>query len=107
MAPQLAAAGLFASPRISSAKGARGPTATAIHNHALDDLLRSIAIAPASGIDPTETMTKSQKPMAISRATQGPYHRVQHPRLASPKREAGLLPLRLMRIEDARAILRQ
>ena len=73
--PQLAAAGLFASPRISSARGARGPTTKAIQNHVLDDLLRSMAIALASGIDPIETMTKSQKPMAISNATRRRYHR--------------------------------
>ncbi|WP_194467356.1 hypothetical protein [Bradyrhizobium sp. CCBAU 53340] len=64
--PQLAEAARFASPNISSARGARGPTATAIQNHVRGDLLRSRAIAPASGIDPIEMMTKSQKPMAIS-----------------------------------------
>jgi hypothetical protein len=31
--------------------------------------LRSRAIAPASGIDPIEMMTNSQKPMAISALT--------------------------------------
>ena len=49
--PQLAEAGRFASPRISSTKGARGPTAQATQSHAFNDLLRSRAIAPASGID--------------------------------------------------------
>jgi hypothetical protein len=62
-------AGRLASPRISNARGATGPTATAIQSHLLDGLLRSRAIAPASGTDPIEMMTNSQKPMAISGVT--------------------------------------
>ncbi len=50
----------YESPRISSAKGASGPIAVAAQSHVFDDLLRSRAMAPASGIDPIETMTKSQ-----------------------------------------------
>jgi len=66
--PQPAEDGIFASPRIRSANGARGPTATAIQNHAFDDLLRSRAIAPASGIDAIAMMTKSQVPMQVPTA---------------------------------------
>ncbi len=66
----MAEAGLFASPRISNAAGARGPTIAAIQSHLPDDLLRSHAIAPASGIDKIEMMTNSQNPMAISDTTQ-------------------------------------
>ena len=50
----------YASPRNSSTKGASGPIAAAAQSHVFDDLLRSRAMAPASGIDPIEAMTKSQ-----------------------------------------------
>ena len=64
-APQLARAGCFAPPMISNANGANGPTITAVQNHRRDDLLRSRAIAEASGMDPIETITKIHHAMIL------------------------------------------
>jgi hypothetical protein len=66
-----------------SASGANGPTKTAVQSQALDDLRRSLAIAPASGIDAIDTIEISHHILA----SPDPNHSTERmPRLFLPKK---------------------